>query len=79
MTEASKENDVILNWIPCIYYLIQFKKNKVQALINSGREVNTMTLVYLLKIGLRIRRIDIKAQKIDSSIVEIFKIVLASF
>lgn len=27
--EANKKGDDILDWVPCIYYLIQLKKNKV--------------------------------------------------
>lgn len=38
-----------------------------------------MTLAYVLKLDFRVRRIDIKAQKIDGSIFETFRIVLASF
>ena len=35
---TSKENNVALKQIPYIYYLIWFKKNKVQALIDLGSE-----------------------------------------
>lgn len=35
--------------------------------------------VYILKLGFKIRRINIKAQKINNSIFKIFEIVLTSF
>lgn len=48
-------------------------------MLNSGNKVNAITLVYILKQGLRICYTNIKSQKIDGSIFEIFQIVLASF
>ena len=38
-----------------------------------------MTLSYTLKLSLKICLINIKAQKIDNSIFEIFEMVLANF
>ena len=38
-----------------------------------------MILWYILKLGLKIRLINVKAQKIDDFILEMFEIVLASF
>ena len=81
VTEASQENVVVLNWVPCICYLIWFKKSKVQvqALINFGSEVNAMTLGYASKLDLKVRSTNIGMQKIDGSTLEMFKMVLASF
>ena len=78
MTEASKE-DGALDWVPCIHYPVQFKKNEVRALINSGSEVNAMTPKYASKLGLKARHINVGAQKIDGSPLETFGMVLASF
>ena len=50
-----------LQRVPCVYYLIWFKKNEVQALIDSGSEVNAMTPAYASKLGLRVYRTDIGA------------------
>lgn len=41
--------------------------------------INTMTLAYTAKLGLKIRLINFKAQKIDSSTFKIFEIVLLTF
>ena len=79
MIEASKEDDIILDRIPCIHYPIQFKKNKVWALINSSSKVNAMTSAYASKLGLRVCRTNIGAQKIDGSTFKTFKMVLANF
>lgn len=78
-TEISKEDNVIRDWISCIFYLIQFKKNKVQALINFRSEVNIITPAYVLELGLKICRTNVKTQKINSFSPKIFGIVLASF
>ena len=60
MTEASQE-DVVLDWVPCICYPIWFKKNEVQALIDSSSEINAMTLEYTLKLGLKVRPTNVGA------------------
>ena len=80
MTEASQE-DVVLDRVPCICYLIWFKKSEiqVQGLLNFGNEVNAITPRYALKLGLKVRLTDVGAQKIDGSILKTFEIVLASF
>ena len=58
VTGARKEAPkVILDLVSCIHYLVQFWKDKkatIQALIDSGSEVNTMTPAYAKKLGLRI-------------------------
>lgn len=51
----------------------------MQTLINFGTKVNVITSAYVLKLDLKIRQINFKAQKINSSSFKIFKIVLASF
>lgn len=76
MTEASKE---VLKKVLYICYLIWFKKNKIQALLDSGSEVNTIIPVFVSKLDLKICQIGIKAQKIDNSILKTFEIVLVSF
>ena len=54
VTEASKEEHMTLEWVPCIYYPFHFRKDTadVRALIDSGSEVNAMTPVYASKLGL---------------------------
>ena len=79
MTETSKEDDVSLQRVPCVHYPIRFKKKEVQALIDSGSEVNAMSPAYASKLGLKVHHTDVGAQKIDGSTLETFGMVLASF
>ena len=65
-----------------IYYLVQFKgtnKTQVQALIDSGSEVNAMTPAYALRLGLQARHTNVGAQKIDGFTLQTFGMVLADF
>ena len=80
VTEASKE-DFVLDRVACICYPIWFKKSEVQvqALLDSGSEINAMTLGYASKLGLKVRPTNVGAQKIDGSTLETFGMVLASF
>ena len=48
-------------------------------MIDSGSKVNTMTPTYIAKLGLKVRKTDIGAQKIDGSTLETFGMVLAGF
>lgn len=65
----------------CIHYLFRFNKDQVevQALLNSGNEVNTMASAYAASFGLEVRSNIIRAKKIDDSIFQIFDMLIASF
>lgn len=64
-----------------IWYPLQFKKDKpkIKALINSGSEVNIMSLIYVVKWGLTTQKTSIGPQKIDGSLLEIYDMVSAQF
>ena len=83
VTKGSKKaQEVILDWVPCIHYLVQFRKDKgatIWALINSGSKVNTMTPAYVKQLGLQVQKTDVRAQKIDGSLLRTFEMVIASF
>lgn len=81
VTKAGKKKEMTLARVPYIHYSLRFWKdtNKMQALIDFDSKVNIITLIYVLKLGLRVRQTKVKAQKIDGSTLETFKIVLASF
>ena len=83
MTGASKEAQevIFLDRVLYIYYLVQFQKDKatIQALINSGSEVNAMTPAYAKQLGFRTRRTDVKAQKIDGSLLATYGMVIVAF
>ncbi len=52
-----------LEHVPCIHYPVRFKKDKaeVQALIDSGIEVNVMVPAYAAKLGLKVWPNDVGA------------------
>ena len=54
---------MILDWVPCIHYPVQFEKDKkvIRALIDSGSKINTMTPAYVSKLGLQVRKTDVRA------------------
>lgn len=80
MAKVSIKNpSKILDWVLYINYLVLFKNNEVWALINFGNKVNAMTSEYTLKLDLKIRSTNVKAQKIDGFSLNIFGIVLAKF
>ena len=59
-----------LERVPCIHYPVQFEgtnETQVQALIDSGSEVNAMTPSYASRLVLRARHPNVEAQKNDSS------------
>lgn len=73
MTEANKKvNDMALTRISYIYYPLHFT-NKIQALLDLGNKVNAMMPVYSSKLGFQICHINVRAEKIDSSIYKTFK------
>lgn len=67
--------------VPCIQYLINFQKKFVLmlAFFDSGDEVNAIHLTFAQELGLSIRSANIKAQKIDGIILDIYGIVIAGF
>ena len=70
-----------LERVPCIHDPLRFQKDwrETKALINSGNKVNAITPTYAAKLGLGIRKTDIRAQKIDGSTLDTFGMVLADF
>ena len=78
---STREED--LEHILIIYYLVQFKKNsskvKVQTLIDSKSEVNAIHLTFAKQLGLPIRLTDVGAQKIDGTMLDTYKMIVAAF
>ena len=82
VTGANKEaQEVILDRVSCIYYPVQFQKDKevIRALIDSGSKLNAMTPAYAFKLGLRIQKTDVSAQKINGSSLRTFVMIIAGF
>ena len=75
---TSSDKEIVIR-VPCIHYPVQFQEEQVRALLNSGSKVNATNSDYAWKLGLKIRRTNIGAQKIDGSTLEIFGMVIANF
>ena len=72
----------VLDRVFCICYSVQFRKDKgkdILALLDSGSEVNAMTLAYAAHLGLKVRVINDDAQKIDGSSLATYGMVIAAF
>ena len=74
---GSDEEDVVR--VPCIYYPVRFQEEQVKALLDSGSEVNAMNSDFAWKLGLKVRKTNVGAQKIDGSTLETFGMVIADF
>ena len=76
----------MLKRVSCIYYPVQFQEDpgredqeQVRALLNIGSEVNAMIPAYAKRLGLKTRKTDVGAQKIDDSALETFGMMIADF
>ena len=72
----------VLDRVPCICYLIQFRKDKskdVLALLDCGNKVKAITSAYMVYLGLKVRLTDIGAQKIDKSSLATYDMIIAAF
>ena len=63
--------------VPCIYYLVEFQEEQIKALLDSNSKINAMNPDFVWKLGFKIWKTNVGAQKIDGSILEIFGIVIA--
>ena len=78
MPITGSDEEVVIR-VPYIHYPVRFQEEQVKALLDSGSEVNAMNPDYARKLGLKVRRTNIGAQKIDGSALETFGIVIADF
>ena len=83
--EASKDSEKgeseyrNLARVPCIRYPINFKRQPMSALLDSGSEVNAVHPAFAKELGLSIRPTDVGAQKIDGTKLETYEMVVAAF
>ena len=81
-TSTTGAREEALERVPCIHYPVQFKntsETQVQVLIDSRSEINAIHLTFAKQLGLPIRPIDVRAQKIDSITLDTYGIVVAVF
>lgn len=68
----------VLQYVSCICYLVQFKENKIQVLIDSSNEINVIILAYIAKLGSTTQKISVGTQKIYGLPIDTYGIVSAS-
>ena len=54
-------------------------KHLIEALLDSKSEINAMNQVFSFQLGLKLQKTNVKAPKIDGTILEIYKIVVSIF
>ncbi len=69
----------VLSRVPCIRYPVQFQAQQVEALIDSGSEVNAMTPKFAAKVGLFTQPTAVGAQKIDGSPLSMYGMAVVAF
>ena len=77
--EESKSEYQNLVRVLCIRYSINFGKQSVSALFDSGSEVNAVYPAFAMELGLPIRLTDVGAQKIDGTTLKTYEMVVAAF
>ena len=77
----NRGEEVVLKRVLCIHYLVWFQEGQehVKTLLNSGSEVNTMSLAYAKRWDFKTWKTNVGAQKIDDSALETFGMVIADF
>ena len=65
--------------MPSIHYPVRFQEEHVRALLDSGSEINAINPTFVKKLSLKTRKTNVKAQKIYSSALETFEMVIADF
>ncbi len=67
-----------LERVPCIRYPVTFK-DQTKALLDSGSKVNVISQAFAQQLSLKICKTNIRAQKINSTTLETYKIVVSTF
>ena len=75
VTDSSEE----IVRVPYIYYPVRFQEEQIKALLDSDSEVNAINPDFAWKLDFKVWKTNIGAQKIDSSALETFEIVIADF
>ena len=68
-----------LAWVLYIWYLSIFQKQSVLILFDLKNEVNAIYLTFTKELSFFIRPISIETQKIESTILDTYKMIIANF
>ncbi len=74
ITEKMEE----LERISCIRYPVTFK-DQTKALLDVGSEVNAMSQAFAQQLSLKIRKTNVRVQKINDTTLETYGIVVSTF
>ena len=77
--KESKSEYPNLAQVLCIWYPIIIRKKTMSALLDLGSEVNIIHPTLAWELGLSIRPTDVRAQKIDGTILDTFRMVATAF
>lgn len=64
-----------LERVPCIWYLVIFK-NQIEALLDLKSEINKVNTAFASQLGFKIHKINIGAQRIDSTTFETYEMIV---
>ena len=64
--------------MPCKYYPVQFQEEQIRVLLDIGSEINAMNFEFTQKLGRKVQKINVGAQKINGSTLETFEMVIAN-
>ncbi len=67
-----------LQWVLCIWYPVTFK-DQIEALLDSGSKVIAMSQAFAQQLGLKIRKTNVGAQKIDGTTLETYEMLVSTF
>ena len=67
-----------LERISCIWYLVTFK-DQIEALLDLESKVNIMSQAFPYQLGFKIQKTNIKAQKINGTTLETYKMMVSIF
>ena len=65
--------------MPCIHYPIKFQKEQVKTQLDSDSKVNVINPNFAQKLGPKVWKTNIGAQKINSSALKNFGMIIADF
>ncbi len=65
-----------LERVPCIWYPVTFK-DQTEALLDSESEANAISQAFAQQLGLKIRKTNVGAQKIDGTTLETYGMVVS--
>ncbi len=76
MTEKTEEK---LEWVPCIVWYSVIFKDQTEALMYSRSKINAINQAFAHQLGLKICKTNVGAQKIDSTTLKTYRIVVSTF